>query len=61
MYLVEVCHSKLVFPEERPDLYMSFKANKQALSQLKIKNLNLLTITFLAIYLLNRGKSAYIH
>ena len=37
MYLAEVCHSKLVFPEERQDLYTSFKANKQALSQLQNK------------------------
>ena len=35
-------------------------ANKQANSNnFKIKNLNLLTITFLAVYLMNRGKSSY--
>ena len=37
-------------------------ANKQASSHnFKIKNLNLLTINFLAIYLLNRGKSSYVN
>ena len=36
-------------------------ANKQANSHnFKIKNLNLLTITFLAIYLMNRDKSLYL-
>ena len=35
-------------------------ANKQANSNnFKIKNLNLLIITFLAVYLMNRGKSSY--
>ena len=35
-------------------------ANKRANSHnFKIKNLNLLTITFLAVYLMNRGKSSY--
>ena len=37
-------------------------ANKQANSHnFKIKKLNLLTITFLAVYLMNRGKSLYIN
>ena len=36
--------------------------NKRANSHnFKIKNLNLLTITFLAVYLTNRGKSSYIN
>ena len=37
-------------------------ANKRANSQnFKIKNLNLLTINFLAVYLMNRGKSSYVN
>ena len=37
-------------------------ANKRANSHnFKIKNLNLLTITFLAVYLMNRGKSSYMN
>ena len=37
-------------------------ANKQANSHnFKIKKLNLLTITFLAVYLMNRGKSSYMN
>ena len=37
-------------------------ANKRANSHnFKIKNLNLLTITFLAVYLVNRGKSSYMN
>ena len=39
-----------------------FAANKRANPHnLKIKNLNLLTITFLAVYIMNRGKSSYIN
>ena len=37
-------------------------ANKRANSHnFKIKNLNLLTITFLAVYLMNRGKSSHMN
>ena len=37
-------------------------ANKRANSHnFKIKKLNLLTITFLAVYLMNRGKSSYMN
>ena len=37
-------------------------ANKRANSHnFKIKNLNLLTITVLAVYLMNRGKSSYMN
>ena len=36
--------------------------NKRANShKLKIKILNLLTVTFLAVYLMNRGKSSYMN
>ena len=37
-------------------------ANKRANSHnFKIKNLNLLTITFLAVYLMNKGKASYVN
>ena len=39
-----------------------FAANKRANPHnLKIKNLNLLTIAFLAVYIMNRGKSSYMN
>ena len=51
--------------EERPDLYtplQQLQPNKRANSHnFKIKDFNLFTITFFAIYLLNRDKSSYIN
>ena len=54
-----MCRSNLVFVEERPDLHTPLQqTNEQTLTE---KNLNLLTITFLAVYLMNRGKSSYMN
>ena len=48
----------VVFVEERPDLHTPLQqTNKQTLTTSKY----LLTITFLAIYLMNRGKFAYMN
>ena len=59
MCLVEVSHLNLVFVGERPRLHTPLQqTNEQTL--FKMKNLNLLTISFFAISLLNRGKSSCI-
>ena len=48
--------------QERPDLHMPLQQRKETNSHnFKIKNLNLLTITFLAVYFMNRGKSLYMN
>ena len=55
-------HSNLVFLEETPDLHTFLQCQPANSRNFKLKKkLNLLTITFLAIYLLNRGKSSYIY
>ena len=48
------------FCEGKTRFTHAIAANKRANSHnFKIKNLNLLTITFLAVYLMNKGKSSY--
>ena len=60
--LVGVYHPNLVFVEERSDLHtVAIAANKRANSQLLHKNLNLFTITFLAVYSMNRGNFSYMN
>ena len=50
------------FCEGKTRFTHAIAANKRANSHnFKIKNLNLLTITFLAVYLMNRGKSSYMN
>ena len=49
------------FCEGKTRFTYAIAANKRANSHNKIKNLNLLTITFLAVYLMNRGKSSYMN
>ena len=52
---IEFCGGKTRFSH-------AIAANKRANSHnFKTKNLNLLTITFLADYLMNRGKSSYMN
>ena len=54
-------HPNLVFVEERPDFHTPLQqTNEQTLTTSKQKKLNLLTITFLTDYLMNKGKSWYI-
>ena len=53
---------KFCFFGEKTRFTRAIAVNKQAnFHNFKIKNLNLLTITFPAIYLLNRSKSLYIN
>ena len=50
------------FCEGKTRFSRAIAANKRANSHnIKTKNLNLLTITFLADYLMNKGKSSYIN
>ena len=50
------------FCEEKTRFTHAIAANKRANSQnFKIKNVNLVTVTFLAVYLMNRGKSSYMN
>ena len=52
----------LSFCEGKTRFTHAIAANKRANSHnFKIKKLNLLTITFLAVYLMNRGKSSYMN
>ena len=54
--------SPRVLLEERPDFHTPLQqTNEQTLTTSKQKKLNLLTITFLAVYLMNRGKSSYMN
>ena len=53
---------KFSFCEGKTRFTHSTASNKRANSHnFKVKNLNLLTITFLAVYLMNRGKSSYMN
>ena len=53
---------KFSFCEGKTRFTHAIASNKRANSHnFKIKNLNLLTITFLAVYLMNRGKSSYMN
>ena len=56
------CQSNLVFCGGNTRFTHTIAANKRASSHnFKIKSLNLLTITFVAIYSLNRGTTSYIN
>ena len=53
---------KFSFYEGKTGFTHAITANKRANSHnFKIRNLNLLTISFLAVYLMNRDKSSYMN
>ena len=58
LYLVKVSHSNLYFCGGKTRFTHAIAANKRANSHnFKVKNLNLLTITFLAVNLMNKRKT----
>ena len=53
---------EFIFCKGKTRFTHAIAANKRANSyNFKIKNYNLLTITFLSVYLMNRGKSSYMN